>query len=190
MLIALVRTFNLATVLLIGLLVCASPRSFRNEAGPAKAQVTPLPIENSLGAPSREIRDDILEAVFRHMCRPEPIEKEVSHNVNRAHKVYFFGVGEKMDPPAEFLSRFKDISVPVKPISEGEWKEFYIYDRATGKRGAASYVNNIAMLSKDEAEVEAVLHPGGGLSASGPIYHLKRKSGKWAVIASRLKWIS
>src|SRR5690348_7618519 len=38
--------------------------------------------------------DDIAEAVFRHMCQPEPVEEDDSHNVNQIHKVYFFAFGD------------------------------------------------------------------------------------------------
>jgi hypothetical protein len=65
-----------------------------------------------------------------------------------------------------------------------------IYDKVSGEGGAAFYVERISMLSQDEAEVEAVIHPEGGLSASGLIYRVSRKSGKWTVISENLKWIS
>ena len=139
---------------------------------------------------SLEGHEDIIEVVFRHMCQPEPVEEDVSHNVNLVHKVYFFAVGGSQDPSPELLKRLGDLKSPVKPISAGEWKDFFIYDRVTGERGAAFYVRSISMCSQDDCEVEAVIHPGGGLSASGPIYRLTRKNGKWTVVSERLKWIS
>jgi len=134
--------------------------------------------------------DDIAEAVFRHMCQPEPVEEDVSHNVNQIHKVYFFAFGDSADPTPEFMSRFSDFKVPVKPLSAGVWREMFVYDRVSGERGAAFYIEKVTMLGRDKAEVEAVLHPGGGLSASGPVYRISRRSGKWIVTGEKLKWIS
>jgi hypothetical protein len=155
-----------------------------------EAVITPLAVTELLGAPTGEERDSIMESVFRHMCQPEPVEKDVSHNVNRVHKVYFLMVGDSHDPSPEFLKRLSGLNAPVKPISEGKWKSFFIYDRVTGERGAAFYVKRITMISRDEADVEAVIHPGGGLSASGPIYRVTRKDGRWIITGERLKWIS
>ena len=146
------------------------------------------PLQND--ARSLEGREDIIEVVFRHMCQPEPVEKDVSHNVNLVHKFYFLAVGDSQDPSPELLKRLGDLKSPVKPISAGEWREFFIFDKVTGERGAAFYVRSISRRSRDDCEVEAVIHPGGGLSASGPIYRVTRKNGKWVVVGERLKWIS
>jgi hypothetical protein len=145
------------------------------------AHITPL--QND--ARSLEGREDIVEAVFRHMCQPEPVEKEVSHNVNLVHKVYFLAVRDSQDPSPELLKRLADLKAHVKPISAGEWRGFFIYDKMTGERGAAFYIRSISMRSRDDAEVEA-----GGLNASGPVYRVRLKSGKWRVVGESLKWIS
>ena len=81
------------------------------------------------------------------MCRPEPVEKAESHNVNLVHKVYFLAEGDSQDPSPELLKRLGDLKTPVKPISAGEWKDFFVYDKATGERGAAFYVRSISMRS-------------------------------------------
>lgn len=134
--------------------------------------------------------DNIAEVVFRHMCQPEPVEKDVGHSVHREHEVYFLSFGDSTDPNPEFMRRFSDFKTPVKPISAGVWRGMLIYDKVSGENGAAFYVERISMLSQDEAEVEAVIHPEGGLSASGLIYRVSRKSGKWTVTSEKLKWIS
>ena len=134
--------------------------------------------------------DNIAEVVFRHMCQPEPVEKDVSHNVNPVHEVYFLSFSDSTDPNPEFMRRFSDFKIPVKPISAGVWRGMLIYDKVSGEGGAAFCVEIITMLSQDEAEVEAVIHPEGGLSASGLVYRVSRKSGKWTVISENLKWIS
>ena len=134
--------------------------------------------------------DDIAEAVLRHMFRPEPFEREVSHAVNQIHKVYFVAFADSADPSPEFIKRFDDLKLPVKPLSTGEWRRMFIYDKATGERGAAFYIEKITMHGRRTAEVKAALHPGGGLSASGLVYRVVQKNGKWVVIGERLKWIS
>ncbi len=165
---------------IIALCICVGCTSSRHD------QITPLQTD----AWSLEGREDIIEVVFRHMCQPEPFEKEVSHNVNLVHKVYFLAVGDFQDPSPDLLKRLADLKSPVKPISAGEWKDYFIYDKATGERGAAFYVRSISMRSRDDCEVEAVIHPGGGLSASGPVYRVARRNGKWTVVGERLKWVS
>jgi hypothetical protein len=178
-----------ATTILVAILVsvatscCASNRRI--------AAVTPLERGDFLGAPSTAVRDEILEVVFRKMSRAEPEEREVSHELNRVHKAFFLAIGKsESDPPQELIKRLSDLPVPVKPISEGKWKGFFIFDKTTDERGAALYVYSITMLNKDEADIEAKIHPGGGLSASGWIYRVKRQSGKWIVIGQKLKWIA
>lgn len=134
--------------------------------------------------------DDIAEAVFRHMWQPEPVEQDVSHSDHRAHEVYFLAFGDSTDPNPEFMRRFSDFKIPVKPISAGVWRGKFIYDKASGEGGAAFHVKEIFMFNQDEGEVVAVIHPEGGLSASGLVYRVSRKSGKWAVISENVRWIS
>ncbi len=134
--------------------------------------------------------DDIAEAVFRHMCQPEPVEMEVNPGVHRAHEVFFISFGDSTDPNPAFMRRFSDFKTPVKPISAGVWRGTLIYDKVSGEGGAAFCVEKISMLGQDEAEVEAVIHPGGGLSASGLVYRVCRTGGKWTVTGEKLKWFS
>ena len=147
------------------------------------------PVQQPAQPTAADDHDNIAEAVFRYMCQPEPDEKDVSSNVNR-DEVSFLSFSNATDPSPEFLRRFSDLQIPVKPISAGEWRGTLIYDKMSGEGGAAFYIEKISMLSRDEAEVEAVVHPGGGLSASGLIYHVSRKGGKWTVTSEKLKWIS
>ncbi len=124
------------------------------------------------------------------MCQPEPVEKGVSQSVHRVNEVYFLSFGDSADPNPEFMRRFSDFEIPVKPISAGVWRGRFIYDKVSGEGGAAFYVKDIFMLSRDEAEVVAIIRPEGGLSASGMVYRVFRKSGKWTVISESVKWIS
>lgn len=176
-----ILTLPFLCLLLVG---CAPSRLNRETV------ITPLPSPELLGASNAQERDSIMKAVFRHMCQPKPVEEDVSHDVNRVHKVYFIGLGGSIDPSLEFLGGLSDLAAPVKPISAGEWRNFFIYDRISGQRGAAFYVMSITMISKDEADVEGMIHPGGGLSASGPVYRVIRKEGRWVIAGARLKWVS
>jgi len=124
------------------------------------------------------------------MCQPGPVEKDVRHSVHRVHEVYFLSFGDSTDPNPEFMRRFSDFEIPVKPISAGVWRGKLIYDKASGEGGAAFYVKEIFMFSQDEAEVVAVVQPEGGLSASGLVYRVFRKSGKWTVISENVRWIA
>jgi len=134
--------------------------------------------------------NDIAEAVFRHMCQPEPVEKDIGHNVNGVHEVYFLSFSDSTDPNPEFMRRFSDFKTPVKPISAGVWRGILIYDKVSGESGAAFYIEKISMLGQDAAEVEAIIHPEGGLSASRLVYRVSRKSGKWTVTSENIKSIS
>lgn len=134
--------------------------------------------------------DDILEAVFRHIAQPAPVVDEDSHGVNLAHKVFFLAVEDSRDPSPELLQRLKDFSVSVKPMSASVRKDFYIYDRVTGERGAAFYIHSIQPVSWNKADVQADTNPGGALRGSGFIYRVVYRDGKWSVTSQKLKWVS
>ena len=135
-------------------------------------------------------RDDITEAVFRHIAQPAQVVDEDSHGVNLAHKVLFLSVDDFRDPDADLLRRLSDFCVPVKPISARVMKDSYSYDRVTGERGAAFYIHSIRRLSASKAEVQGDIDPGGGLRGSGYIYRVVYRGGKWSVKGQKLKWVS
>ena len=141
-------------------------------------------------ASDQQVREDIMEAVFRHMCQPGPVEKDVSRPVTRDHKVYFLSTSAWSDPPPRFLKRLSNLGVPVKPIAAAQWSGDFVYDRATGARGAAFSIGRITLLSDEEADVEAVVQPGGRRSSAGWFYRLHRHDGKWAVTRETWKWVS
>jgi hypothetical protein len=132
---------------------------------------------------------DIAEALFRHLAQPAQVNDPDSHGVNLAHKVYFLQLDSR-DADASFLSRLKDLTVPVEPLSASVCMNSYRYDRETGQRGAAFYIQNIRLLGRNKAEAEADMNPGGVLRGSGFTYRLARKAGKWVVVGEKLRWIS
>jgi hypothetical protein len=131
---------------------------------------------------------NIAEALFRHLAQPAPVNDPDSHGVNLAHHVYFLQL-DSQDPDTSFLSRLGDLKVPVEPLSASVLTNFYRYDRQTGQRGAAFYIQNIRLLS-GTAEADADMQPGGALRGSGFTYRLIRKGGKWVVVGEKLRWIS
>ncbi len=131
-----------------------------------------------------------MEAVVRHMSQPGSTAKDISRPVNRDHKVYFLSISQWYDPRADFLKRLNNLGAPVKPISAGEWRGQFIYDRVTGEKGAAFYIERITMRSDEEADVDVVIHPGGPRSSCGWFYRLNRKDGRWVVARETWKWIS
>jgi hypothetical protein len=153
---------------------------------PAQPWATPAPDE----APTLQDRIDITEAAFRYMCQPKAASEEVSHQINLVHGVYFLAVGASNDPPTQLLERLRDLPAPVRPISAGEWRDAFIFDRGSGARGAAFYVRRIRMSRLDEAQVEVAIHPGGVRSASWYSYCVSRENGKWRVTGERLRGIA
>jgi hypothetical protein len=170
-----------------GLLLCLMLVGCASD-GP-QASVSPAP-DKARKAADKQAREDIMEAVFRQMCQPEPVEKDLSRPVNQDHKVYFLSINFWYNPSAELLKRLNNLGAPVKPITAGEWRGDFIYDRMTGERGAAFYIERITVLSDDEADVDAVIRPGGPKSARGWFYRLHRKDGRWVVARETWKWMS
>jgi hypothetical protein len=171
-----------------GLLLCLTLVGCASDgpqaSGPQSAQDKPR------AASEKQQREDIMEAVFRHMCQPSPVEKDLSRPVTRDHKVYFLSTSVWTDPPPAFLKRLNNLDAPVRPIAAGEWSGEFIYDRETRERGAAFYIEYITMVSDEEANVDAVIQPGGRRSSCGWFYRLHRKDGKWVVARETWKWIS
>src|ERR1051325_1743140 len=130
---------------------------------------------------ANSLQADITEAVFRHVARPGSKVAEDSHELNLTHRVYFLQV-DGQDPGREFLSRMQDLNAPVKPMSSSIKRGNYRYDAATGERGAAFYVRNIHRIGPNKARAEVDFNPGGVLRASGFVYQLVKKDGKWSVI--------
>ncbi len=132
---------------------------------------------------------DIAEALFRHLAQPAQVNDPDSHGVNLAHRVYFLDLDSR-DPSPSFLSRLKDLNVPVEPLSASVHTNSYRYDRETGQRGAAFFIRNIRLLGHKAAEAEADTSPGGELRGSGFSYRLAKKDGKWVVVVQKLRWVS
>ncbi len=138
--------------------------------------------------PASSEYSEIAEALFRHLAQAAPVNDPDSHGVNLVHKVYFLQL-DSGDPSPSFLSRLKDLDVPVEPLSAGVHTDFYWYDKA-GQRGAVFCIRNVKLVGHSKAEADGDTSPGGPLRGSGFTYFLARKAGKWVVVGEKIRWIS
>jgi hypothetical protein len=138
--------------------------------------------------PASSEYSEIAEALFRHLAQPAPMNDPDSHGINLVHRVYFLQV-DSQDPSPSFLSRLKDLNVPVKPLSAGVHRDFYWYDK-TGQRAAVFYIQNVKLIGQSKAEADGDTSPGGPLQGSGFTYFLARKAGNWVIVAKKVRWIS
>ena len=124
------------------------------------------------------------EAVFRHM-----FGKNASGQQENAG-VFCLAFEKDADPPAAFLARFRDLKIPVRPSSGCTRSASKgVVDRATGARGLAFRIDSVLLKGADHAEVEGGYYEAG-LSASGNLYTLARKDGRWGVTKDQMRWIS
>ena len=143
-------------------LVIASLAATLNAAPPEKPTAPPY----DASITSAEALD-IAEATFRY---------QFGHNVSAQRErapVYFLRLFDK-DPPSTFLARFKDHKPPVKNDSEF----------AIGK-GLKFSVERIKRVSQTKVEVSGGYYEGW-LSASGNLYTLELKDGRWIVTGDKL----
>lgn len=91
------------------------------------------------------------------------------------------------------LNRLRDCTPPVASESACYYSEaqphHQIVHRTTEKTGAVFYTGAIWWVSWDTVRIEVGYYEGP-LSASGNIYTIKRRNGRWVVIDNRMLWIS
>jgi hypothetical protein len=114
---------------------------------------------------------DVCEALFRF---------QFLHNksaVQQKAKAYFLSI-EGKDPANEFLARFKRHQPEVRlgsAFQEGEGLKFRI--------------ESLTWIDDSTVEARGGYYEGN-LSASGNLYRIVRKDGKWIVESDKLEWIS
>jgi hypothetical protein len=114
---------------------------------------------------------DICEAVFRYQFK---------HNASFAQQnadAYFIMIF-KQDPSDKFLARFTGNTPPVRKGSAF----------AIG-RGLIFSIGSINRIDENTAQVYGGIYEAG-LSSSGNLYTVVRKSGKWVVAKDEMQWIS
>lgn len=146
--------------------------------------------------------DDIREVVLRYQMEAwakggDDGEKEAKDETEKAiaahlnFPVFYISIDDK-DPSDAFLERFKNFPRAVKRASESEIDKQHrnaVVDKVTHRPGIVFRVEKIRWHGANSVEVE-----GGyfcdGLCASGEIFKLRRKQGKWIVTGSGMRWIS
>ena len=105
----------------------------------------------------------------------------------RVHCLHF---EQQTDPPAAFLARFAHDHVPAEPGSTcSETASGGVVHRPTGAHGLAFRIDSLSWTDADHATVTGGYYEAG-LSASGNVYSLERKNGKWTVTKDAMQWIS
>ena len=127
---------------------------------------------NALQPKIVEIEDfEICEAVFRYQFK---------HNASAAQQnadAYFIMIF-KQDPSDKFIARFTGNIPPVKKGS----------NFAIG-RGLVFSIESIDRIDENTAQVYGGIYEAG-LSSTGNLYTVVRKSGKWVVVKDEMQWIS
>lgn len=135
------------------------------------------------------IDPDIAEATFRYQFMHNE-----SGQQSGAH-VYCIGFERKTalggwdDPPPSLVSRFSDVSPPVKAVSECSASQHGVRDRETGADGLIFEISTVTCTSDTQCVAEGGYYEAG-LSASGDSYYLEKTNGKWAVTKDVMHWIS
>jgi hypothetical protein len=105
-------------------------------------------------------------------------------------KVYCLHFEQGADPPASFLARFASLKTPVRAGSAcSEDARSGVVEVATKAPGLAFRIDSVQWTDKDHATVQGGYYEAG-LSASGNVYTLERKSGAWVVTGDQMVWIS
>ena len=116
-------------------------------------------------------------------------ERQIAGALN--FKDFYISI-DGMDPPDDFLARFKDIPRTVMKVSSSEIDEQYrltVVNKQTHKPGIIFYVEKLHWKSSTDVEIEGGYHCDG-LCAAGITFHLKLVKGKWKIKSERMNWIS
>lgn len=149
-----------------------------------------LPCGGTQQASARPIPEqDVMEVVFRFLF---------IHNLSGlkgSPTVYCLELPGGKDPGPQFIRRFSDIAVSVKPGSDcecvSEPEDFLCREeqRGTGLPGLRFYIREIKWKSKTEA-VAIGGHFATSLNASSVEYHVLIKDGDWVVAESKVLEVS
>ena len=125
---------------------------------------------------------DIAEAVFRY---------QFEHNasgVKTNAAAYFISI-KGQDITDAFMKKFEGHQPPVKRASESASKSNGVVDPTTGMPAVVFGIEQIRLMSPEEAIVEGGYFEGG-LSSSGNTFTVRRENGKWVVTQDKMNWIS
>jgi hypothetical protein len=142
------------------------------------------------GCSGPESELNVMEAVFRHQMAKN------SSGLGEQTGVYCLKLETSVgggDPPAELLQRFADRPVPVRAVSQcrigGEAEGSQVYDNATGRSGLILSISRVDCTLFGRCSVRGG-HYRANLGASGNVYTLRKRGGRWEVSQDRMLWIS
>ena len=128
--------------------------------------------------------DDIREAVFRYQVQQLP------RGHDEEAEIYFFSLEQDSDPPEDFLARFADLPLSVRPLSAAErvfrdgtmafdWRE-----KETGRKGESYRIQSVKIHGPTTAEVE------GSFGFAGYLFEVRKLGRKWRVLRSTMTSIA
>lgn len=98
---------------------------------------------------------------------------------------------EGSDPSSSFILRFRGHKPPVRKASRCRVDDIMVgvTDEHGANKGLVFIAGRIRWLSDTRVKVEGGYYEGG-LSASGNVYLVERRHGRWVVIHDKMVWIS
>lgn len=179
----LIKTNMPVAVLLVILVVLAGCNRTSSPATPA----TPT---RSAGLMLSAKDLDLMEILFREMISHRPWNKlwflEIA-NENRPGADSLPPL-RGYDPSPEFLKRFADLPVVIRPASQAKKNLIGIQDRSTGEDGYVAIVRIVRWIDEGTAEfIYTDYHDSEAASGATGTAHLE--AGKW-VIEEKNRWLS
>ena len=166
-----------------GATAVAEPAPSTSESATSDAPESDDPNPTTVAVPAAVDVDDVREAVFRHMFGQN------ASGMQQGAGVYCLEV-EQRDPSSGFLSRMRDVRVPLKAVSQcSASADKGVIDKATNKRGLIFRIESISFKDARHATVNGGYYEAG-LSASGNIYTVELRGKKWVVTKDQMTWIS
>lgn len=95
----------------------------------------------------------------------------------------------KANPPAELIERLNEGPRRVRNGSDCYFKETSVLEKGSGSPAAWLIVGTIFWKSKTSITITGGYFSGNE-GASGNVYHLEKRDGRWVVTKNELKWIS
>jgi hypothetical protein len=126
-------------------------------------------------------------------CRSYQFANNAAHGPAAAENriaALYLSLGDKdQDPSDDFMKRFAEHKPPVRKVSACSTKKVCVEDRKTGERGLIFRIQSIKWISNTKVEARGGYYEDG-LSASGNIYTVVERKGKWVVVKDKMESIS
>lgn len=141
---------------------------------------TPLPPTLLLGAANLQERDDISEALIRHLAAKSNDDPEFRYRF-----IGFEGLeAREHDPSEELLQRIRKLKLAIEPVStlkESVMQEGERSESEQAKHGMTYFIFDITRASEDQVDVDVNECPGYGRGGQRWTYSLLRKNGRWTI---------